>query len=101
MQNIHIGPLPPPLGGISVYLYRLSKLDKNHRKILFQIFISAEVNDKMAVKWRFYQYLKYHLGLNIKTVKVNRAPKHFIDFIIETEENEKIFGFSVLNKIWQ
>ncbi len=29
MQDIHIGPLPPPFGGISVYLYRLSKLDKN------------------------------------------------------------------------
>ena len=69
----------------------LSKLDENHRKILFQIFISAEVNDKMAVKWRFYQYLKYHLGLNIKSIKVNRASKHFIDFIIETDEKEKIF----------
>ena len=68
----------------------LSKLDENHRKILFQIFISREVNDKMAVKWRFYQYIKYHLGLNIKIVKVNRASKHFIDFIIETDEKEKI-----------
>lgn len=24
--NIHIGPMPPPLGGVSVYLYRLSKM---------------------------------------------------------------------------
>lgn len=69
----------------------LSKLDESQRKILFQIFISREVNDKMAVKWRFYQYIKYHLGLNIKTVKVNRASKHFIDFIIETDEKEIIF----------
>jgi len=68
----------------------LSKLDESQRKILFQIFISREVNDKMAVKWRFYQYIKYHLGLNIKTVKVNRASKHFIDFIIETDEKEII-----------
>lgn len=29
MQDIHIGPLPPPLGGISVFLYRLSKLNKD------------------------------------------------------------------------
>lgn len=29
MQDVHIGPLPPPLGGISIYLYRLSKLDKD------------------------------------------------------------------------
>ena len=28
MQDVNIGPLPPPLGGISVYLYRLSKLEK-------------------------------------------------------------------------
>lgn len=29
MKNIHIGPLPPPLGGVSVYLYRLSKIKKD------------------------------------------------------------------------
>lgn len=29
MQNVHVGPLPPPIGGISVYLYRLSKLEKD------------------------------------------------------------------------
>lgn len=29
MQNIYIGSLPPPLGGISVYLYRLSKVEKD------------------------------------------------------------------------
>ncbi len=32
MQDVHIGPFPPPIGGISVYLYRLSKID---RKSLF------------------------------------------------------------------
>lgn len=29
MKKIHIGTLPPPLGGISVYLYRLSKISKD------------------------------------------------------------------------
>lgn len=29
MQNIYIGSLPPPLGGITVYLYRLSKVEKD------------------------------------------------------------------------
>ena len=29
MLNIHIGPLPPIQNGISVYLYRLSKIEKN------------------------------------------------------------------------
>ncbi len=29
MKEVHIGPLPPVINGISVYLYRLSKLRKN------------------------------------------------------------------------
>jgi len=28
MKNVHFGPFPPPIGGISVYIYRLSKLEK-------------------------------------------------------------------------
>ncbi|MFX1278857.1 MAG: hypothetical protein ACFFA3_05520 [Promethearchaeota archaeon] len=68
----------------------LSKLDEPQRKILFQIFISREINDKLAVKWRFYQYLKYHLGLNIKTISINNQFANSIDFILDTEEKEKI-----------
>jgi len=33
MQDIHIGPLPPDLNGISVYLYRLSKINKKAKFI--------------------------------------------------------------------
>ncbi|MFX0141385.1 MAG: glycosyltransferase [Candidatus Hodarchaeota archaeon] len=33
MKRIHVGPLPPPYGGISVYLYRLSKLEKESKFI--------------------------------------------------------------------
>ncbi|MHA1695858.1 MAG: glycosyltransferase [Candidatus Helarchaeota archaeon] len=33
VQDIHIGPLPPDLNGISVYLYRLSKIDKKSQFI--------------------------------------------------------------------
>ena len=33
MRKCHIGPLPPPLGGISVYLYRLKYLNPNDRYI--------------------------------------------------------------------
>jgi len=69
----------------------LSKLDTNQRKILFQIFISKELNDISAVKWRFYQYFKYHLGLNVKKVMVNTGSNPIIDFVIETDENEKLF----------
>ena len=33
MRKCHVGPLPPPLGGISVYLYRLQRLKPNDRYI--------------------------------------------------------------------
>jgi len=79
------------IGNDTKKLADLTKLDTNQRKILFQIFISRELNDKLAVKWRFYQYIKYHLGLNIKAVKMNTGSKQVIDFVIETNENEKIF----------
>lgn len=68
----------------------LSKLGETQRKILFQIFISRELNEKLAIKWRFYQYLKYHLGLNIKTTSINNEFAHSIDFILDTNEKEKI-----------
>jgi hypothetical protein len=79
------------IGNDTKKLANFTKLDTNQRKILFQIFISRELNDKLATKWRFYQYIKYHLGLNIKTVKINTGSKQIIDFVIETNENEKIF----------
>ncbi len=45
---IHIGPLPPPIGGISNYLYRLSKLNPDY------IFI----NENELSKWKFLSLLK-------------------------------------------
>ena len=68
----------------------LSKLNEENLKIIFQIFISREKNDRLAIKWRFYKYLKYMLELNIKSIQVNRDPKpdRFIDFIIHTEDNQ-------------
>lgn len=72
----------------------LSKLNIEQLKSLFQIYISREKNDKIAVKWRFYQYLKYMLKLDIKSIQVNRDPNpdRQIDFIIETNENEVIIA---------
>ncbi len=72
----------------------LSKLNIEKLKILFQIFISRERNDKVAIKWRFYQYIKYIMELNLKTVKINIDPNPdlVIDFIIKTEENEIILA---------
>ena len=68
-----------------------SKLNESQQKLIFQIFISRELNDRMAVKWRFYQYIKYHLGLNIKSIKINMDADQHINFIIGTEENKYIF----------
>ncbi|MFX1311416.1 MAG: hypothetical protein ACFFHD_02235 [Promethearchaeota archaeon] len=71
----------------------LSKLNEKDLKLIFQIFISRELNNRSAVKWRFYQYIKYHLGIDIKSVKVNQNndSAKFFDFIIETEGNTTIF----------
>ncbi|MFX1573919.1 MAG: hypothetical protein ACFFB0_14320 [Promethearchaeota archaeon] len=71
----------------------ISKLNEIDLKTLFQIFISREINHRLAVKWRFYQYIKYYLGITIKSMKVNQNNNSakFFDFILETEENETIF----------
>jgi len=68
----------------------LSKLNDEQLKLLFQIFISREKNDKLAIKWRFYQYLKYMLELKIKNIQINRDPRpdRYIDFIIHTGDNQ-------------
>ncbi len=50
-KTIHIGPMPPPLGGISVYLYRLSKKNDDSNTL----FIDETSIDK-------YQFLKVLLS---------------------------------------
>jgi glycosyltransferase involved in cell wall biosynthesis len=47
MEKIHVGPLPPPLGGISVFLYRLKKNNKTERVI----------DETMLNKWQFIKLL--------------------------------------------
>ncbi|MEE9376699.1 MAG: hypothetical protein V3V33_01540 [Candidatus Lokiarchaeia archaeon] len=71
----------------------LSKLTEEQLKATFQIFISREKNDKLSLKWRFYQYINYKLNLNIKSIKINRDPNpdRLIDFIVYTEDKEVIF----------
>ena len=72
----------------------LSKLTEKQLKTIFQIFVSREKNDKLSLKWRFYQYLKYMLNLNLKSIKINRDPNpdRLIDFIVETEDKEVTLG---------
>lgn len=48
-KTIHIGPIPPPLGGISVYLYRLSKQTKDENTLF--------VNESNIDKYKFMKLL--------------------------------------------
>ena len=66
----------------------LSTLTKEQLKLFFQLFISKEENNKLAVKWRFYQYIKYMKDINMRTVKINQD--QILDFIIETYDKEII-----------
>ena len=71
-QKIHIGPLPPPLGGISVYLYRLSKIEKE------AIFIDdREINTKTKlIKWIFktiFDFKKKHFIYHSPSLKLRLA----------------------------
>ncbi len=72
----------------------LSKLNVEQLATLFQIYISRELSNKKAVKWRFYQNLKYMSDISVESIKVNQdsSPGGNIDFIIETSENEVILA---------
>ncbi len=71
----------------------LSKLKLDQLKLLYQIFISREKNDRVAVKWRLYQFLKYYRGLEITRMKINNNgnSENPVDFVIETKEKELLF----------
>jgi len=71
----------------------LSKLSLDQLKLMYQVFISREVNDKIAVKWRLYQFLKYSRSINVKNIQVNITgdSKQAVDLIVETAEKEIIF----------
>jgi hypothetical protein len=71
----------------------LSKLSSEQLKQIYQIFISNELNDKPAIKWRFYQYLKFTRDFVIENVYINRSGNQndMVDFIIETDNSEIVF----------
>jgi len=70
----------------------LSKLNQAQLEILYKHLISREINDKKAVKWRFYQYLKYIPDIIIENIRINRTndPEQRIDLIIDLEGDEQI-----------
>ncbi len=71
----------------------LSKLSLDDLKLMYQVFISREINNKIAVKWRLYQYLKYSRSIEVNTIKLNNfgGSKQVVDLIVETKDKKTIF----------
>ena len=71
----------------------LSKLKVDHLKLMYQTFISRELNDKTAVKWRLYQFLKYTRSIDVKSIQVNISgdSKQEVDMIVETTDGKTVF----------
>ena len=70
-----------------------SKLSEKQLQNLYQIFISREINDKFAVKWRFYQYFKYIRDVIVENIKINPTSdtENVVDIIVKIEGNSTIF----------
>ena len=71
----------------------LSKLSLDQLKLMYQVFISKEINDKTAIKWRLYQFLKYNRDINVNKIQVNMTgdDKHVVDLVVETADKITIF----------
>jgi len=71
----------------------LMKLSDDQLKHLYQVFISQEVNDRLAIKWRLYSYLKYAREINVKKIQIDRSgnPDQLLDIIIENDKGETLF----------
>lgn len=114
MQNIHIGPFPPPVGGISVYLYRLSKIErnshfidikqfKNHKKfriwIIKQIFSFKKKNfiyHSHSLNFRLYFFILSYLSIHSFSLVI-----HGISLINQYEQSNGFLKFMIkqmLNK---
>jgi hypothetical protein len=61
---------------------------------LYKIYVSHEISNKKAVKWRFFKNMKYTREFTINTLHINRdknQTKRDLDYIIETESGDIIF----------
>ena len=69
-----------------------SKFSEKELELLYKTFISKELTDRKAVKWRFYNHLKLIKELNIKKIIYNpfMGIKDAIDFSVQTENDEII-----------
>jgi len=72
----------------------LSKLSLEELVEIYKFFISRENNSNKAIKWRFYQYLKFDKDFAFDAIFTNTSNKEeekSIDFIIKEEEGKFYF----------
>jgi hypothetical protein len=70
----------------------LSQLNSDALQEMYQTFISKEKNDKKAVKWRFFNFLRFQKTLKINTIhiKTTTEKEDPVDLIVETPAKEII-----------
>jgi len=70
-----------------------SKLSKDQLKELYETFISKEKNDKKAIKWRFFKFLKTQKDIKLKSLHIRTDTKKndVVDFILKTINNRYFF----------
>ena len=81
------------LGKDSGTVADLSKLSLEQLQLMYQTFISKEINDKKAIKWRLYQFLKYNRAIDVKSIQVNLTgdAKQVVDLVVVTADDEIIY----------
>jgi len=69
-----------------------SKLSEKELEVLYKTYISKELTDRTAVKWRFYQNLKIMKEFDVKEIILNpyNSLKGIIDFSILTQDDETL-----------
>lgn len=71
----------------------LSKLSKDQLKELYETFISKEKNDKKAIKWRFFKFLKTQKDIQLKSLHIRTDTKKddVVDFVLKDVNNRYFF----------
>ncbi|TXT67577.1 MAG: hypothetical protein BAJALOKI1v1_50017 [Promethearchaeota archaeon] len=71
----------------------LSQLTAQSLEEMYKTFISREMNNKKAIKWRFFQFLRYQKSFPISSlhIKATTEDENPIDIIIETYNDELVF----------
>ncbi|MHA1313857.1 MAG: hypothetical protein ACTSSI_17800 [Candidatus Helarchaeota archaeon] len=81
-----------------------SYLTERKLQQIYKLFISREENTRLAVRWRFYQYLKISRYWDIGSIFVNESAEqdNIVDFIIENKDGSTVlvscFGILELNE---